>query len=190
MARSKNWEAISAPRRSPRAVKELLEFTARAKKRGDLETWRRGKAVLGYIERRRVVDIAAELDVARGSVNRWLQWYEAIGLEGLETGVAPGAAPRLSDKQRANLVGTIEAGPQAAGYKTGVWTGPMIGDVIERMFGVRYHNHHIPRLLHQLGFSVQRPRKRLARADQQAQAMWLRERLPRDQKKRVPAAAS
>jgi transposase len=34
--------------------------------------------------------------------------------------------------------------------------------------GVRYHNHHIPRLLHQLGLSVQRPRKRLARADQVA----------------------
>ena len=41
----------------------------------------------------------------------------------------------------------------------------MIGDLIEDRFGVRYHNHHVPRLLHQLGFSVQRPRKRLARAE-------------------------
>ena len=40
----------------------------------------------------------------------------------------------------------------------------MIGDLIEERFGIRYHNHHVPRLLHQLGFSVQRPRKRLASA--------------------------
>jgi len=52
----------------------------------------------------------------------------------------------------------------AAGYPSGVWTGPMIGDLIERRFGVRYHKHNVPRLLHELRFSVQRPRKRLARA--------------------------
>jgi Winged helix-turn helix len=41
---------------------------------------------------------------------------------------------------------------------SGVWTGPRIGDLIRKAFGVRYHNHHVRRLLHQLGFSVQRPR--------------------------------
>jgi transposase len=66
----------------------------------------------------------------------------------------------------------------------------MIGDVIEQRFGVRYHNHHVPRLLHQLGFSVQRPRKRLAKADVEAQAYWLRERFPAIKKKPLRAAAS
>ena len=65
----------------------------------------------------------------------------------------------------------------------------MIGDLIAHRFGVRYHNHHVPRLLHDLGFSVQRPRRRLARADAEAQAVWLREKLPRIKKKRPPAAA-
>jgi transposase len=55
---------------------------------------------------------------------------------------------------------------------------------------VRYHNHHVPRLLHQLGFSVQRPRKRLAKADVEAQAYWLRERFPAIKKKPLRAAAS
>ena len=66
----------------------------------------------------------------------------------------------------------------AAGYQSGVWTGPMVGDLVERRFGVRYHKHNIPRLLHQLGFSLQRPRKRLARADLAAQATWVRKTLP------------
>jgi transposase len=97
---------------------------------------------------------------------------------------------RLTEVQRAELTALVEAGPLAAGYQSGVWTGPMIGDLIEQRFVVRYHNHHIPRLLHQLGFSVQRPRKRLARADALAQEHWLRVRLPAIKKKLQAAAAS
>jgi transposase len=107
-----------------------------------------------------------------------------MGVEGLVTGKPPGPAPRLDEEQRDVLGALIDAGPQAAGYTSGVWTGPMIADLIEQRFGVRYHNHHIPRLLNQLGFSVQRPRKRLARADLEAQATWLREKLPAIKKSR------
>ena len=190
MARSKTGEAISAHRRTPAARKKLRRFIDAAEKRGDLDCWRRGRAILGYIEERRVVDLAAEGGVTRGSVNRWLQWYEARGVDGLLTGIPPGAAPKLSEDQRAQLTSIVEAGPQVAGYQSGVWTGPMIGDLIEQRFGVRYHNHHIPRLLQQLGFSVQRPRKRLARADVEAQEYWLRVRFPAIKKKPQRVAAS
>jgi transposase len=190
MGRSRTGEAISGGRRTAASKKALLAFIAASKKSRDLDAWRRGRAVLGYIEGRRVVELAAEMDVTRGSVNRWLQWYEAQGVQGLVTGVPPGPALKLSEEQCAQLTTIIEQGPQAAGYRSGVWTGPMIGDVIEQRFGVRYHNHHVPRLLHQLGFSVQRPRKRLARADVEAQAYWLRERFPAIKKKRRLVAAS
>ena len=146
--------------------------------------------MLGYIEGRRVVELASGAGVTRGSVNRWLQWYEALGVEGLITGTAPGPCPKLTVAQFDELGGWIDAGPQAAGYTSGVWTGPMIGDLIACRFGVRYHNHHIPRLLYQLGFSVQRPRKRLARADAEAQASWLRERFPAIKKRPQLVAAS
>ena len=41
----------------------------------------------------------------------------------------------------------------------------MLDWVIEEEFRVHYHPGHVCRLLHQLGFSGQRPRRRLARAD-------------------------
>ena len=126
--------------------------------------------MLGYTLGRRVVDVASEADVSRGSVNRWLQRYEADGPDGLLSRVPPGPKRRLTEEQQSELAALIEGGPQSAGYTSGVWTGPMIGDLIDERFGVRYHNHHVPRLLHDLGFSVQRPRKRLAKADVAAQA--------------------
>jgi transposase len=97
--------------------------------------------------------------------------------------------PKLTEAQRAELVVLIEAGPQAAGYMGGVWTGPRIGDLIRKRFGVRYHNHHVPRLLHQLGFSVQRPRKRLARADRDAQETWIKKRFPAIKKRLLAVVA-
>lgn len=190
MKRTKKGEAISASGRTATARKGLRRFIAAANQRGDLDTWRRGRAVLGYIEGRRVIEMAKELDVTRGAINRWLGWYEAEGVAGLVTGKAPGAAPKLTDFQRQLLGAIIEGGPEAAGYASGVWTGPMIADLIQQRFGVRYHNHHVPRLLNTLGFSVQRPRKRLARADAEAQAYWLRTKFPAIKKKRPPAAAS
>lgn len=189
MARSKTGEAISTARRTPTAVKKLRAFVSDAERRGDLLEWQRGRAVLGYLQGKRVIELAAELGKTRGALNRWLQWYEAEGVEGLYTKFAPGPAPKLDESQRRRLAGMVEAGPLVAGYETGVWTGPMIGDLIAEKFGVRYHEHHVPRLLHQLGFSVQRPRKRLARADLDAQAYWLKTRFPEIKKKPRPAVA-
>jgi putative transposase len=190
MARSKTGEAISATRRNRTSRKTLALFIARAKKSGDLDEWRRGRAIVGYIEGKRVVDLAQQLDVTRGSVNRWIGWYEKLGIPGIRTRLPPGVPPKLSAEQREELIETIDAGPMAAGYGSGVWTGPMIADLIEARFGYRYHNHSVPPLLHKLGFSVQRPRKRLARADLDAQAFWIRKRFPAIKKKPRPVAAS
>ena len=178
MASKKPGQALRPSRRGKRAVKQLRGFLKGAQSRGDLKEWKRAKAVLGYIDGRPTTQLSEELDVARSSVVRWLQWYDLCGLEGLRTAKSPGRPPRLSAKQRDELTRIIEAGPQEVGFATGIWTGPMVGELIRRRYDVSYHNHHIPRLLHQLGFSVQRPRKRLVRADAEKQEIWLRKRLP------------
>jgi transposase len=188
--KTKKGQAISGGRKRPAQLRKLDKFIANANKRKDLDEWRRGRAVRGYIDGRTVISLAAELGVQRGAVNKWLQWYEAEGADGLRTSKPPGSAPRLTEEQLSKLGQIIEDGPVAVGYQSGVWTGPMIGDLIERMFGVRYHNHYVPRLLNHLGFSVQRPRKRLARADLEKQAYWLRTTFPAIKKKQRPAEGS
>lgn len=184
MARSRNGEAIRPARRTAPEIARLKKLLNEARRSGDLDEWRRAKAVLGYLDGRRVVALSDQLGVTRGSINRWLQWHDKLGADGLRTRVPPGPAPRLSQDQLDVLVASIEAGPQSVGFTAGVWTGPMIGDWIHRRFGVRYHTHYVPALLRELGFSVQRPRKRLAKADADAQARWLRERLPAIKKSR------
>ena len=182
--RGRTGEAISEAGRTRAAQRKLWALRDEAESKGDLATWRRAKAVLGYIKGRSVISLAETLDVTRGAINRWLQWYDIDGVDALRSLPVPGAAPKLNATQQQVLVALIEAGPPSAGYSTGIWTGPMIGDLIHRQFGVRYHNHHVPWVLHRLGFSVQRPRKRLARADLQKQEYWLRKEFPAIKKKR------
>jgi transposase len=178
MARSKNGEAIRAERKTPAELARLQELLEAATKASDLAVWRRATAVLGYIAGKSVMAMTGELHVSRAAINDWLRWYDRAGADGLRTGKAPGAPCRLNTEQLEKLASVVDDGPQAAGFQTGVWTGPMIRDWIQSEFGVTYHPQHVPRLLHDLGFSVQRPRKRLARADLDAQAVWLNERLP------------
>jgi transposase len=59
----------------------------------------------------------------------------------------------------------------------------MIAWLIEQEFGVRYHPGHVRKLLAGLGFSVQRPRRVLARADPEAQQIWRRRTYPNLKKK-------
>ena len=59
----------------------------------------------------------------------------------------------------------------------------MIAWVIEEEFGVTYHPGHVRKLLHILGFSVQRPRRVLARANLAEQDRWHRRTYPQIKKK-------
>lgn len=190
MARSKNGQAIRESQRTPEKLELLKELLDEAVAQSDLATWRRGRAVLGYIHGKSVAQMTQELDVSLSAVKKWIGWYDVGGIQGLWTRFAPGPAHRLSDERLEQLKEVIKAGPQAAGFTAGVWNGPMVQHWIETNFGVHYHKQHIPRLLHRLGFSVQRPRKLLARADAEAQRQWLEVRLPAIKKKPPNAAAS
>ena len=146
MARSKNGQAIGPARRTAEELFRLSVLLETSRAAGDLGTWRRAQAVTAYIAGVRVTELARSLDVARSTVNTWLRWYETLGAAGLETGKSTGAPRRLTDEQRAELAATIEAGPQAAGFTSGMWTGPMLREHICQQFGVGYHNHSLPRL--------------------------------------------
>jgi transposase len=128
-------------------------------------------------------DIARILSVHRANVSIWLRHWEGHGLEGLLEGQRSGRPPELNARQEEHLSAIVRAGSLAYGFQSGVWTAPMIGEVIRQEFGVHYHPGHVRKWLHALGFSVQRPKKLLARADPKAQERWIRYTYPRLKKK-------
>jgi transposase len=181
--RAKTGEAIPAEMRRPEDIAELEAFLRRSKAKKKHDEVLRFRAVLGYIDGQSVASMTKTLKTLRSVINKWLRWYVTAGAEGLLTQARPGAPTKLTAEQMQELARIVKDGPIAAGYTSGVWTGPMVGDLVLQRFGVRYHFEYIPRLLNKLQFSVQRPRKRLARADADAQRVWVEERLPEIKKK-------
>jgi transposase len=183
MARSRNGQAVAPERRTPAAVAELEVFCEAMRAAGDLKAWVRARAILNYIAGERVVVVARHLGHKRTTINDWLRWYAREGIEGLRTEKPGRSEPKLKAEQRGELARLLDAGPLAAGLETAMWTGKSVAAVILREFGVTYHPQSVPRLLHEMGYSVQRPRKRLARAEPAAQATWAQETFPALKKK-------
>lgn len=144
------------------------------------------QAILLSVGGRTPPQIAQLLQVHRTRVHAWVRDWNEYGPEAVKEGHRSGRPRELSSAQREQLHDLVESGPVAYGLNTGVWTSPLLADVIEEEFGVVYHPGHVRKLLHQLGCSVQRPTTRLVQADPQAQNKWIRYTYP-NLKKTPPA---
>ena len=123
------------------------------------------------------------LKVHRSKVSIWLRNWQQKGMDGVLEGRRPGRPPSLSDGQQRKLTDILDSGPVAYGFTSGVWTCPMVARVIDEEFSVSYHPSHVSRILRELKFSVQRPKKRLVQADKTHQSRWIRHQYPNIKKK-------
>jgi transposase len=128
------------------------------------------------------VEVAQRVGADRRSVRRWKATARTEGVRGLRARPASGRPPKLRAKQRSKLEALLLKGAQAAGYHNDLWTCPRVAEMIERRFGVCYHVDHIGRLLHDLGWSAQKPARRALERDEPAIRRWVCEDWPRVKK--------
>jgi len=166
-------------RLTPRKAQELSALKREAEKDGAHRVARRIHAVLLNAQERTSGQIAQWLEAPRSKVSLWLAQYQSHGWEALLEGHRSGRPRELTGTQLRQLDGLIDSGPIAYGFSSGVWTSPMIARVIQDEFGVCYHAGHVRKVLKRLGFSVQRPRRKLAKADPFEQDRWQRYTYPR-----------
>ena len=101
------------------------------------------------------------LGVSQAAVCRWRQAYARAGPDGLRAKPHAGPASRLTDRQKKQLEKMLLKGPPAAGYRTELWTLPRIAEVIEKRLGVTYTPANVWYLLKQMGWSCQKPERRV-----------------------------
>ena len=127
-------------------------------------------------------EVGRRLGCAPISVQRWRDARDQYGVEGLKVGRSPGRPRKLSERQEQKLLRLLVQGPTAHGFGSELWTTKRVVELIERHFGVGYHHDHIGRLLHRLGWSVQRPERRARERDEQAIEQWKVREWPRVKK--------
>jgi transposase len=117
-------------------------------------------------------EIARRMGVTPQAVFQWRKRWLAEGADGLRSTGQPGYPPLLDEQQRADLVTVLNAGPTACGFEGG-WTLARVATVIRRRFGVAYrYPSAVWTLLHQLGFTPQKPARRAVERDEQAITEW------------------
>lgn len=160
-------------------IRDLKACLAEAERNNDLALHRRVRALLlvgddGLMR----TEAAAICGVEVSLLYRWQPRFKKGGVAALYTRKAPGRKPRLAGEQLEELKKAITAGPEASGFDTGAWSSPIIAKLVKKKFGYEYSSAQIRRLLRQLNFSYQVPKRRLAKANKELQEDWENKRLP------------
>ena len=128
------------------------------------------------------VEIARHLGVTEAAVSKWKRQLAEGGPQALHLRKASGRPAKLDEGSKQALVKKLEEGAVAAGFPTEQWTQARVKKVIEREFGVIYHQNYISRLLDDLGWSVQKPDSRAIERDEDLIWAWLSRDWPRIKK--------
>jgi transposase len=134
-------------------------------------------------------EILEILGVSRSSLNRWRRAVEKGGLDALKAKPHLGRKPRLNETQKRQLLEILLAGPRGVGYHNDWWTCRRIADVVARRFHVEYHPDYVGTLLHDLGWTCQKPEQRAREADDAAMEQWRKRDWPRIKKGRLAPGA-
>jgi putative transposase len=124
-----------------------------------------------------LTEVAAAVGSSVSSASRWRTAWRHGGK--LRPKPHHGPEAKLSDLQRSRLVEALLQGTHHWGYASSGWTGPVVRDLIHRLFGVEYHPNYVPQLLRELGWSPQIPERRARERDERAIARWRRDEWPR-----------
>ena len=117
--------------------------------------------------------ITRELGVSEAAVSKWKTKLETKGRHALDALPVPGRPAKLTGQQHRQLLRILKRGAGQAGFETERWTQQRIQQVIQREFGVHYHQNYISRLMQQLGWSVQKPETRAIERDEDLIRAWL-----------------
>jgi transposase len=98
-----------------------------------------------------------EIGISGRAVRRWVNRFNAGGIEALSPNWSPGRQPKLTAEQLKELRIRLRNGP-AEGDVFSSWRGHFVQDVLRDEFGVSYHLSGVYKLLHRLGFSSIMPR--------------------------------
>jgi transposase len=128
------------------------------------------------------VEIARHLGVTEAAVSKWKRQLAEAGSQALQMRKTTGRPPKLDEAGKQALVKKLDEGAMAAGFPTEQWTQARVKQVIEREFGVVYHQNYISRLLGDLGWSVQKPDPRAIERDEDLIRAWLSRDWPRIKK--------
>jgi transposase len=95
----------------------------------------------------------------KATIHRWVHKLNDKGIEGLLERSKAGRPRDLPKEKFVELRGDLTKSPIDFGYKQGRWDGKLLSYHLKEKYGVLLKVRRCQMLFHELGFSLQRPRK-------------------------------
>ena len=103
------------------------------------------------------------------TIEYWLHRLLSDGLAGLWEGNRTGRPGRLSAADLHKLRNELQGSPRDLGYIQNLWDGVLLSHHIAKEYSISLSVRQCQRLFHQLGFSLQRPRRQPSEANPELQ---------------------
>lgn len=116
--------------------------------------------------------IVGSLKVDDQTVRRWRRSFNSGGREALLSRKHKGRPSRMNEQQKQELKQWLLKTPMECGFQKYLWTQQLIADLIQREFGISYHHDHVGAILHDMGFTHQKPTRRAKERDEVAIERW------------------
>ena len=125
---------------------------------GDAAVFRNATIILMSGVGRSKPSIANDLGCSIGTVDIIRRRYRQHGLTGLVPAKPPGRRSRATAEYRAALKSALQTPPQELGYGFSVWSLARLNAHLHRHTGISFSDDQLGRIVHQEGFSFQRPK--------------------------------
>ena len=119
--------------------------------------------------------VAELIKKSRNTVQAWVKLFNEGGLEAIAPESPPGRPSRLSDEQKEELKTDVMTPPRELGYDFSNWEGKSVAEHVHIKFGVSFTARNAQKLLHALGFTLQRPKYKFPKADPEKQEEFIRD---------------
>ncbi len=154
------------------------ELRASAAKSDDAAKARRLLAIAMILEGTSRLDAARQAGMDRQTLRDWVHRYNEAGLDGLASRKPPGAAPKLTKAQMAELRELVIAGPDPETHKVIRWRCVDLRAEVSRRFAVTVPERTIGKWLRKLNLTRLQPRPYHPKKDAAAQEAFKKTSAP------------
>ena len=105
-----------------------------------------------------IASIAERLGYGTDTVVRVRRLYRKGGVAALHPIKPPGRPGRATPEFLRQMKQAVQTNPLTLGYGFSTWSAPRLAAHLAKETGIRFSDDQLRRLLHQEGFSVQRPK--------------------------------
>jgi transposase len=124
----------------------------------DKTVFRNATVILMSAVGRSKVSIAHDLGCCSATVDNIRKHYRQRGVAGLQPRKPPGRTSAATPAYRQALRETVNTPPQTLGYGFSVWSVARLNEHLKKQTKISFSEDQLRRLLHEEGFSYQRPK--------------------------------